>query len=171
MKRLATLISLFTVGVVLMVAWFMLPAGLAQAPNVELTLVNGGKTDFESFRRGRPVLVTFWATDCASCREEVPNLISLHEYYQPLGFEILAVAMSHDPPNRVWDFMQRSRIPYPVALDLDRSVATAFDNVRVTPTLFLIDADGVVQFQNEGAVDKRSLANRIDQLLANSSPI
>ena len=56
--------------------------------------------------RGKPVLVSFWASTCPRCLDEIPHLIELYEELAPRGFEIIAIAMAYDPPNRVIAFIQ-----------------------------------------------------------------
>jgi thiol-disulfide isomerase/thioredoxin len=46
-------------------------------------------------------LVTFWATTCPSCIEEIPHLIDLYRELNPKGLEIIGVAMAYDPPEQV----------------------------------------------------------------------
>ena len=61
--------------------------------------------------------------------------------------------------------MQQHEIPYTVALDLDRSVARAFGNIRATPTSFLVAADGRIALQHTGMLDMEELQDRIAELL------
>lgn len=139
---------------------------LKQAPEVELNLIQGGKTALTDLRAQRPVLITFWATDCAPCRREVPHLVDLFEAYNDKGFDILAVAMSHDPPSRVWEFVRRKQIPYKIAVDLDSNVAQAFGDVRLTPTTYVVAKDGRIVFHKTGVFDIGKMRTLIERLLA-----
>ncbi|MGD8515229.1 MAG: TlpA disulfide reductase family protein [Granulosicoccaceae bacterium] len=146
---------------------WLAPTGLGQAPSVTLTTLEGERIELDSLR-GRPVLVTFWATSCATCIEEIPDLLALHEQFADQGLMIIGVAMSYDPPNLVKTFTERRALPYTIALDLDGSVAQAFDEVRVTPTNFLIDPDGRVVKKKLGLMDMTALRNQIAAMLARS---
>jgi peroxiredoxin len=116
--------------------------------------------------RGKVVLVDFWATDCEICVEEMPSLADSYRRFAPRGYEVVAVALASDHPNRVADFAQKRALPFTVALDLDGSVARAFGEVPVTPTLFLLDKEGRVLRQWRGRTDWRALSARIEKALA-----
>lgn len=157
------------VGVVLaggLVLVWLTGGELKRAPEVELNLIQGGKTALTDLRAQRPVLVTFWATDCAPCRREVPHLVDLYEAYNNKGFDILAIAMSHDPPSRVWEFVRNRQIPYKIAVDLDSNVAQAFGDVRLTPTTYVLAKDGRVVFHKTGVFDIGKMRALIERLLA-----
>ena len=71
-----------------------------RAPNITFPLLDGRQLTLSSLA-GKPVLVTFWATSCVECRKEMPEMIALYQELSGSGFEIIAVAMPYDPPNRV----------------------------------------------------------------------
>jgi peroxiredoxin len=110
-------------------------------------------------------MVTFWATSCVGCRREVPHLVDLYEKYRDRGFELVAVAMAYDPPEQVLRFRNDKQLPYRVALDLDGAAAHAFDDVSLTPTTFVIAADGRIAFQTIGEFDTGAMENLISSLL------
>ncbi|WP_157205459.1 TlpA disulfide reductase family protein, partial [Methylomonas koyamae] len=87
---------------------------------------------------GQPVLVTFWASDCRTCIEEIPDLIALHEQFAGKGLQIIAVAMPYDIPSRVKQLSEMHSLPYAVALDIDGTHAKSYGNVSLTPSSFLI---------------------------------
>jgi peroxiredoxin len=140
------------------------PAGSRQAPDITLTTLKGEKLAIQDLR-GRPVLVTFWATSCSSCIKEIPDLLKLHTAFADKGLEIIAIAMSYDPPNLVKTFSERRQLPYVIALDLDGGAARAFDQVRVTPTNFLIAPDGRILKKNIGPFNAEDMQTTIATLL------
>jgi peroxiredoxin len=103
--------------------------------------------------RGKVVLVNFWATSCPGCIKEMPDMVETYKQYKDRGFEIVAVAMSYDPPNYVANFVQTRQLPFPVALDVNGEHARAFGNVQVTPTTFIIGKDGRILEQKLGELD------------------
>jgi thiol-disulfide isomerase/thioredoxin len=115
--------------------------------------------------RGKPVIVTFWATDCPSCVEEIPDLINLYKQYHESGLEIIAVAMQYNPPNHVIDMTKDLQLPYKVALDLSSEVAQAFGGVMFTPSTFLIAADGSIIDKHIGIFDPEKMTTTINSLL------
>ncbi len=134
------------------------------APEVTFTTLTGEKIVLKDLR-GKPVVVTFWATDCPSCIKEIPDLIDLYTQYHALGLEIIAVAMYYDPPNHVIDMTKAKQLPYNVALDLNSEHARAFGSVMFTPSTFLIAPDGSVVKMDIGLFDLANMKTTIESLL------
>jgi thiol-disulfide isomerase/thioredoxin len=139
----------------------------ALAADLRLALLDGRITTLAEFR-GRPVLVTFWATDCAPCMQELPDLIALYNELGPHGLEILAVAMPHDPPLNVRSVVRQRGVPYPVAFDIEGRVGRAFGGVDVIPTAFVLDPEGRVMYRHAGKLDlertRRAVAPYLDDV-------
>lgn len=134
------------------------------APAVTLT-TTGGKTLSLTSLRGKPVLVTFWATDCVGCVEEIPALKALYRQYAPHGFHLIAIAMNYDPPKQVRAMIAEKHMPYTVALDSDGAASRAFGNIRVTPTSFLIDPAGYIVKQRLGNLNMASVRKQLKGML------
>jgi peroxiredoxin len=118
---------------------------------------------------GKPVIITFWATDCPSCIAEIPHWRALYQRYHPQGLEIIAVAMYYNPPSHVVSMTQAQQLPYPVVLDLHGQHAHAFGDVQLTPSSFLIAPDGSISFSKIGKLDFTDLQSRIENDLSYSS--
>lgn len=116
--------------------------------------------------RGRVTLVNFWATDCAICIKEMPQLVETYKKYQPRGFDTIAVAMRHDPPNYVLAYAEKNALPFKVALDPMGEIATAFGDVKLTPTTFIIDKRGNVVQKIVGEPDFKKLHELLEKKLA-----
>eukprot|EP01035_Chromulina_nebulosa_P060390 gene60390-82624_t len=97
-----TLIALCVAGAVLAVAYGLLRsvAGPELAPSAAYMLLSGTPADTAQLS-GRVVLVQFWATSCAICLEEMPDLAATHARFKARGFETLAIAMAYDAPFNV----------------------------------------------------------------------
>jgi peroxiredoxin len=148
--------------------YFYLNNKLVIAPEISLNIIDGRKIELQSLQ-GRPLLVTFWATTCATCVKEIPHLAELYNELGKDELEIIAIAMSYDPPNRVVELSERKNIPYPVALDIDGSAARAFGDIQVTPTSFLIDSHGNVLQQKSGEINIDELRKEVKALLKMTS--
>lgn len=140
-------------------AWFA-PDTLQAAPEVSVRTLDGDDIRLSELH-GHPVLVTFWATTCRGCLEELPQLIQLYKEFEPQGLEIIGVAMSYDPPNRVVAMRRSHQIPYPLTLDIRDDISRAFGNVRQTPTSFLIGPGGDIATRHTGEVDMAALRQQI----------
>jgi len=149
-------------------ALWLAPAGSTQAPDLTVTTLQGDKLSLTDLR-GQPVLVTFWASTCASCISEMPHLIELYNELAPHGFEVIGIAMAYDPPNRVIEISRVKQIPYPLALDIDNAAANAFGNVRVTPSNFLIAPDGRIVFRKAGKLDTQKIRVLVLDMLSRST--
>jgi len=115
--------------------------------------------------RGRVVIVNFWATDCVICLKEMPEMARTYERYRGRGLEFVAVAMRHDPPNRVIDYAGRNQLPFKVALDVKGELATAFGSVQFTPTTFVIDRRGKIVARLQGEPDFAKLRALLEEKL------
>ena len=133
------------------------------APSVDLELLDGESVSLDSLADG-PVLLTFWATSCPGCVEEIPVLKALHADYADRGLTVVGVAMEYDPPEQVRELVRRREIDYPVALDRDGSDAAAF-GAQLTPTSYLISPEGRIVFQKIGVFDPARVRGLIEGLL------
>lgn len=160
-----TVIAGIALAVILVsaVVWLM-PAGLRQAPPLAGQTLDGRTLSLEQLR-GKPVLVTFWATTCSSCIEEMPHLVELYRELNPKGLEIIGVAMAYDPPEQVRALVQQRRIPYPIVLDTQERIAREYDNVRLTPTTVLISPEGRIVHYRLGLLDMPKLRDTIRRML------
>jgi peroxiredoxin len=139
--------------------------GPATLPELEYPIIDGrriGPADL----RGRVVLVNFWATSCAVCVAEMPDLAALHEAYSPRGFELIAVAMPYDRADRVLHFAASRRLPFPVALDPMGKAVAAWGGVEGTPLTYLAGPDGRIAGRWLGRPDFGRVRSGIERLLA-----
>ena len=112
-----------------------------------------------------PVLVNFWSTDCTICLHEMPDLVSLYEDFQHTDFELVAVAMPHDPPNKVLELAEERDLPFPVALDIKGEAVDSFATVVGTPTSYLLDSHGELVERYVGAIPMDDLREKLNRLL------
>jgi peroxiredoxin len=97
------------------------------------------------------VYVDFWATFCQPCLAAMPHLKGMHEKYGPKGFTVVAVSM--DGPESIGDvraFVERNKLPFPVVLDEDSSIAAAYNPRKSAPLGVLIDRTGKIVKVHEG---------------------
>ncbi|MBI5630560.1 MAG: TlpA family protein disulfide reductase [Elusimicrobia bacterium] len=135
----------------------------AQAPAFALPLLGGGMIPLSRLR-GKVVLLTFWATWCDSCREEMPLLEALHRRYLPKGFTVAAASMDREG-RAVMGFVAQSNLSFPVLLS-DEKTAKAYQ-VLGLPTSYLIDRKGRIARRYVGAFDPMTLENDIIRQLDN----
>lgn len=168
MKTKEWLIGPLLTGLLAAIAWIGLATSATPAPDVTFTTITGEQIELKSLQ-GKPVIVTFWATDCPVCIREIPHLRELYNRYHPQGLEIIAVAMYYDPPSHVVAMSRDKQLPYPVALDLQAEHAKAFGDVRLTPTSFVIAPDGRIVMHKTGGFDLPDMKSRIEALLTETA--
>lgn len=135
-----------------------------EAPKVTFTTIQGKNIKLAALQ-GKVVLVNFWATDCPGCIAEMPGLIKTYNDYHDKGFEVVAVAMSYDPPSQVLNYTQKNALPFPVMHDGYGEIAQKFNEVRVTPTSYILDKQGKVLRKVVGELDFLSLRKLLDEQL------
>jgi peroxiredoxin len=146
---------------------WLAPAASQRAPEVSLTTLQGRTLNMATLR-GHPVLVNFWATTCAGCLKELPQLTELYEEFAAQGLEVIGIAMAYDPPNQVVALSETRRIPYPIALDLHSEAARAFGGVKLTPTSLLIAPDGMMVHRKSGPLDMPKIRAMIAGMLSSA---
>jgi len=144
--------------------WVWFGSSGERAPEVAFETLDGERVALADLRDD-PVIVYFWATDCTSCMQEMPDLVALYEELRAEGLEFVAIAMAHDDPDAVRRLVKNRQLPFDVVLDRDGEYARAFGNVRVTPTKYLIDGDGRIQLRHIGTTDYAALRDRLRALL------
>jgi thiol-disulfide isomerase/thioredoxin len=108
--------------------------------------------------QGRVVLVNFWATWCAPCREEIPLLVAAREKYSATGVEIVGIAV--DNAAKVAEFTKTMPISYPVllaeidGLDLMRGLGNSAGGL---PFTVVADRRGALVHRKLGALKQGDL--------------
>lgn len=104
--------------------------------SIQLELIDG--TNYEIEKTGsHATLLAFWSTSCLNCIAEIPALAKLHEASAANGISVVAVNAG-EPTRRVSAFLEMQAMPYPVAVDRDRSLMRRFE-VEAVPTFILLD--------------------------------
>jgi peroxiredoxin len=134
------------------------------APQIAFNNVRGEMLKMSALK-GKVVLVNFWATSCTTCVAEMPRVIETYQRHHAQGFETIAVAMSYDRPDFVMNFIKTRDLPFHVVLDLNGKIAENFNQVKATPTSFLIDKQGNIVKQWVGEPQWENLNNQIEGLL------
>ncbi len=137
-------------GLALAAAAATAPAALsptAPAPDFTLARMGGANLRLQE-QRGQVVMVNFWATWCAPCREEMPHLDRLYQKYRSSGFVLLGVNVDDDTGNAV-ALARKLGVKFPVLLDTDKKVSRLYE-LNAMPSTVLIDRDGRVRHVHRG---------------------
>ncbi|MCW5198992.1 TlpA family protein disulfide reductase [Desulfobulbus sp. F3] len=128
------------------------------------SVVDDKKISSDAFQ-DKVLLVTFFATWCSPCREEIPEFIELQNKRGPQGFSVLGISVDETGPASVKTLIEQEKINYPVAM-ADESVLTGFGGISGIPTSFLINRKGNVVKQYPGYVPRSVLMVDIEQVMA-----
>ncbi|MBV1884174.1 MAG: TlpA family protein disulfide reductase [Pseudomonadales bacterium] len=152
LMRPATKILQAIITVVLMTSW----ASTASAGSEE---ISGKAADFKltnkkgmqeslSDHLGEVVMVNFWASWCAPCREEMPLLDALQKKYERLGFTILGVNVEAENET-AREMLKANPVSFPILFDTKNFVSEMM-GVDAMPTTVLIDRNGNKRFLHRG---------------------
>jgi peroxiredoxin len=122
----------------------------ATAPDFTLRSLGGPNLRLAE-QRGQVVLINFWATWCAPCRQEMPHLNALYQKYRGAGFVLLGVNVDDDAKAAA-ALASQLGLRFPVLLDTDKQVSRLYDMSSMPATL-LVDRDGKVRFLHRGYRD------------------
>ncbi|HEY7724862.1 MAG TPA: TlpA disulfide reductase family protein [Anaeromyxobacteraceae bacterium] len=137
-----------------------------EAPAFALPDLDGREVSLASLR-GRVVAVNFWATWCAPCREEIPDLARVYAANRNRCFEMLGVAEESGGRDAVAQAAKELGINYPVLLDERGQAGDAF-RIPGYPRTYVIDHAGQIRATVEGAVSRRELESLLEPLLASA---
>jgi peroxiredoxin len=119
-----------------------------------------------SAQRGKIAVVTFWATWCAPCREELPNLEKLQRYLGKEKIAVLAINFQDSPETirRLKSNAKQAGWNINMLLDPNGRIAHQYD-VKAIPRMYLIGKDGKIRATHVGFGDG-SLEEMVDELNA-----
>lgn len=136
----------------------------AVAPPFSLSdAASGQRLGPDSFP-GKVVIIDFWATWCAPCRESFPAYQRLVEKH---GGELVVLGVSVDEePSGIAKFKSETRVTFPLLWDEGQVVSNNY-RPGTMPTSFVLDRNGVVKFVHEGfrAGDDVAIEREVGSLL------
>ena len=110
-------------------------------------------------RRGKVVLIDFWASWCPPCIIAIPHLGQLQKKYGARGFQVVGVSMD-DSADITKETMQKIRFDYPVVLG-DAKLGNLYGGVLGLPLQFLVGADGKILAIRSGEFPPTALDKEI----------
>ena len=128
-----------------------------------VTSITGEKLSPQKFK-GKVLLLDFWATWCAPCRQEMPNVIKVYDRYKDRGFEIVGISLDRDRAS--FDkYIDKNNMDWPQFYDgkfWQNEVATLY-GVKSIPATYLIDKRGKIRYKS---LRGSQLESAVKELLA-----
>jgi thiol-disulfide isomerase/thioredoxin len=135
------------------------------ARDFTVTLLSG-RTLSLSGQKGKVVLVDFWATWCAPCREGIVHLKEYYELFKGKGFEIVGVSLDADR-GKVDDYLAGEKLKWPIAFSghaWKDPIALQY-SVNLIPSYWLVDRKGILRDFGIHLRDKDAMRRAIEKLL------
>jgi peroxiredoxin len=136
----------------------------ATAPEFEIASQTGGGALSPQGAGGKVVIIDFWATWCAPCRESFPFYQSLVDAH-PNSLVVLGVSVDEEP-TKIPEFAKETGVTFPLGWDEGQVVAKLY-NPEKMPTSYIIDRNGVVSHVHAGFTDgdPAAITRHVDELL------
>jgi thiol-disulfide isomerase/thioredoxin len=141
----------------------------AQAPRVgqpaadfQITSPDGQPLSLAQFK-GRPVWINFWASWCAPCRAEFPDMDAVYRKHQDRGLVLLAISYAEQPAE-VAAYIERAQPAFTIGVDPAGTVAGQY-RVLGLPTHVFVDAEGIVRDIRVGPMNQELMQEKLATIL------
>lgn len=131
------------------------------AADFQVMGVDGQPITLAQFK-GRPVWINFWASWCAPCRAEFPDMDAVWQQHQDKGLVLLAVSYSEQPAE-VMAYLEKAKPTFTIGLDPTGTVAGQY-RVLGLPTHIFVDADGIVRDVRVGPMNQDLMQEKLANL-------
>jgi cytochrome c biogenesis protein CcmG, thiol:disulfide interchange protein DsbE len=138
-----------------------------QAPEFKIENIDGDFVSLKDELGDGPVLLSFWATWCKPCIEEMSKYKEVYESYKDKGLKVLAISIDDERSvAKVKPFVKSKRYPFMVLLDTNSDVARKYYAQNV-PYSVLLDKTGKIVYTHLGYMkgDELKMQNKIDELV------
>ena len=133
-----------------------------QAPSANsfpMKQLNGGAPLRLSDFQGKVILLDFWASWCAPCREEIPHLVEWQTKYGSSGLQVIGISMDDDA-GAAEKFAREFKMNYPVVAG-SAELADQYGGILGLPANIVIGRDGKIVSKHLGVVDLSSLEHEL----------
>ena len=120
-----------------------------------------GQLHRASDSRGKWLVINFWATWCAPCLKELPELERFHQQHKDTA-DLWGVTFEDTDKASIIEFTERLGISFPI-LGYAEDPLTGYGEVRVLPTTFLINPEGLFQHRFEGPITAQDINDEIER--------
>jgi peroxiredoxin len=132
------------------------------------SLAAGESISLEDYR-GDVVYLSFWASWCIPCRQEMPYLAQLWQRHHNAGLQVIGINVEQDTA-AAQQFAKEYDLPFPLAHDPTRTVSKLY-HVPGFPTHYIVDRRGRIRFSGLGfnLADAGAVSQEVETLLQESA--
>lgn len=141
----------FLAGLAVMLLFVGVAGAKGKMPEFSLSSAVDGKKVKSTDFKGKTLLITFFATWCPPCRQEIPTLIKLQKKFSSKGFSVIGLSVDEKGPKVVVKLIKKEKINYPVLMS-DSRTAKGFGGIAGIPTSFLVNRQGEIVKRYPGYV-------------------
>ncbi len=138
-----------------------------KAPNFKLVNLDGKYVELNSITGNGPILLSFWATWCKPCLEEMVEYNKIYEQFKDKGFLLLAVSTDTEKSvAKVKPYIKSKDYKFPVVLDTNSEVSRKY-YAQQMPYTVIIDKNGNIVYSHLGYMkgDEQKVEKIISELL------
>jgi peroxiredoxin len=142
--------------------------GLAKAIPFTATAMSGNKIEFPGAYAGKLVLVTFWATWCPHCRQEIPYWREVYNKFHDQGLVMIGLPTDKNrgmTTEKVADFVKTNKMNWDQVFDDAPQLSQKY-GARAVPWSFLVDGDTGKVLAQKKEIRREALAKVIEEQLA-----
>jgi cytochrome c biogenesis protein CcmG/thiol:disulfide interchange protein DsbE len=124
-------------------------------PNIEVKTLEGSSFNIQELEnKGKPMVISFWATWCKPCKKELNAIAEVYEDWQEeTGVKLIAISIDDTRSmSRVAPYVNSSEWEYEVYLDSNSDLKRAL-GVSTVPHTFLINGEGKIIWWHKGYID------------------
>ena len=113
-----------------------------------------------------PVLISFWATWCKPCAEELTELKKIYKEYKSKGFKIIAISIDNEKTvSKVKPFVKSRNFPFDILLDTNSETARKYYAYNI-PYSVLLNKTGTIVYSHLGYMkgDELTVEKKIQEL-------
>ncbi len=130
------------------------------APNAHGTNLNGKMDQLNNYR-GKVIVLDIWATWCGPCRAMIPHEREMVKKFKDKPFAIISLSADEDKED-LTSFLKKNSMPWTHWWNGNKSEILKKWNIQFYPTIFVIDAKGVIRYKN---IREKALEKAVEKLL------
>lgn len=138
-----------------------------EAAPLSIEHLDGRKETTEAFftgKKGKVLLINFWATWCPYCRKEIPAFEKISQKYADKGVEVIGISLDEQGMRVVKPYVEKNDISYLIVTG-DQDVPLAFGGIQGLPTTFLVNRKGELVRSFVGMNGERKYSSEIEEWL------